>query len=842
MRLLLFGLLIPTAMIAGPSARSTSGPYRGAEAASLNPATAESAISWALVSREPIDSRIQSEVERVARQNHAGVTVFASLAQARRRLPELIIELVKADDLHSFRRRFRQATIRPGAEELREAYVTNATYRHRSGQPGPQQITITALQPECFHSALIRLPQLVHRPPPGPDNGLYPKPKNVWLTRAGGNTFVTIADFPSFPVRGIVEGFYGTPWSHQDRLDLLRFEGEHGMNAYYYAPKDDPYHREHWRDPYPPDRMTQLGELVQAARANFVDFCFAVSPGLSMVYSSDEDFNKLTEKLDDVGKLGVSCFALFLDDVPEELQNPADQARFKSLAEAHTYIINELYRHLVSLSPHNHLVVTPTIYTNAFGHLDYLRELGAGVDARVDLMWTGVRVVAPEVTVAQAREWGEMQHRPPLIWDNYPVNDYQRWRPFLGPMVGRDPELNTVARGLVSNPMNEARASMIPLATIAEYLWNPRAYLPAAAEARAVIDQYGADAPQSLAPLLQTYGDYGWQESVFKPIWTASRLPIDLPAMSGPLAAMDNALREVSTRAGFQGLVAELGPFVQHTKERADALAADPAFQRLPDGKVRWNEAYETLTAPPLAAPPALDGDFAKWQSGKTYSLQLMEAAPGGGVAPGAAASGSASGAGNFGGRFALGWSPQYLYVGVDITDPEIYRSPETTSSGGAGVNPATSIAAGDMVALTIETAYRQNYYATTPGSDAFALLLSPGDFSGVEPRFDIARRNLPARLANYKEEIKTAWKKTSQGYSGDVAIPAEFFEDRFEEGYEIGFSVVAQKVIASEDQGSEVQRIRLTSKRDLLIPVSFNNPATYQRLVLVGRALREQR
>ncbi len=46
-----------------------------------------------------------------------------------------------------------------------------------------------------------------------------------------------------FQTRGVIEGFYGPPWSHQDRLDVLRFMGREGLNTYIYAPKDDPYHR-----------------------------------------------------------------------------------------------------------------------------------------------------------------------------------------------------------------------------------------------------------------------------------------------------------------------------------------------------------------------------------------------------------------------------------------------------------------------------------------------------------------------------------------------------------------------------------------------------------------------
>ena len=47
----------------------------------------------------------------------------------------------------------------------------------------------------------------------------------------------------SFAVRGVVEGFYGTPWTHDARLEVISFLAARGMNAYAYAPKDDARHR-----------------------------------------------------------------------------------------------------------------------------------------------------------------------------------------------------------------------------------------------------------------------------------------------------------------------------------------------------------------------------------------------------------------------------------------------------------------------------------------------------------------------------------------------------------------------------------------------------------------------
>ena len=92
-------------------------------------------------------------------------------------------------------------------------------------------------------------------------------------------------------------------------------------------------------------------------------------------------------------------------------------------------MINRLHRDLSESGAT--LAVTPTTYTNAWGDRDYLRELGELVVPEVPFFWTGIDVAAPEITAAQASEWADRMSREPLIWDNYPVNDYARWRLFL---------------------------------------------------------------------------------------------------------------------------------------------------------------------------------------------------------------------------------------------------------------------------------------------------------------------------------------------------------------------------------------------------------------------------
>ena len=56
-----------------------------------------------------------------------------------------------------------------------------------------------------------------------------------------------VKDWPDVLERGVVEGFYGNPWSHKDRLRQFDFYGKNKLNVYIYGPKDDPWHRDKWR-------------------------------------------------------------------------------------------------------------------------------------------------------------------------------------------------------------------------------------------------------------------------------------------------------------------------------------------------------------------------------------------------------------------------------------------------------------------------------------------------------------------------------------------------------------------------------------------------------------------
>jgi hyaluronoglucosaminidase len=291
-----------------------------------------------------------------------------------------------------------------------------------------------------------------------------------------------------FAVRGVIEGFYGNPWTHAQRLELIPFIAGRGMNTYVYGPKDDPLLRLAWRSPYDGEALTRLRELVAACDANGIDFVYCVSPGLSIEYSSSLDADALAAKLESVAALGVRSFGLLLDDIPVALQHEADRAAFADIVDAHAALIEAISGRM---GPNRRLVVCPLEYWGRGGE-ESLARLGAAIDPRVDLFWTGREICSHILDLEDARRFAATAGRPPMYWDNYPVNDVaMNFELHIGPYLGRDPRLHESARGVIVNPMELFEASRIPLATIADYLADPEGYDPERSWAAAIRDVLG---------------------------------------------------------------------------------------------------------------------------------------------------------------------------------------------------------------------------------------------------------------------------------------------------------------------------------------------------------------
>lgn len=299
----------------------------------------------------------------------------------------------------------------------------------------------------------------------------------------------------AFPHRGVIEGYYGAPYTHADRLWLLDRLGAWGMNRYVYAPKDDPLHRARWRSPYDAATMAEFGELVAHGAARGVAVGFAISPGLSIEYGSADDVRALCEKFRAFQALGARFFCLALDDVPTGFLHAADAAAFASLAAAHVRLSHAVAE---ALGDQATLWLVPTDYVGCAA-TDYLAQLGAELDPAIEVGWTGRTVVSPTITAAEARARAATLGRKLLVWDNVPVTDGPM-RPMLhlGPLSGRDAGLPAHVSGLLLNPMAQPRASAVALRTAADYLRDPAGYDPEVAW-RAAVAEAGAGAAEPFA-------------------------------------------------------------------------------------------------------------------------------------------------------------------------------------------------------------------------------------------------------------------------------------------------------------------------------------------------------
>ena len=290
-------------------------------------------------------------------------------------------------------------------------------------------------------------------------------------------TAFTLVDWPDYKIRGVIEGFYGEPWSHEDRLSMLEFMGKVRMNTYVYAPKDDPYHRMQWKEPYPEDKRQKLQELVEAAQANQVNLVFAISPGNSVKYTSEEDWQALINKTEDMIAIGIKDFSLLFDDINPTLKFKDDRVYYKnSYGRAHIDWSNKYQEYLSQRLPGHHLVVVGTDYYQE-GTSNYRKQFLEGLREDVWVFSTGYGVVAPRITKGHATAIAEAWGHEIVYWDNYPVNDYARHRLYMGPLSGRDPQLPQTV-GFTFNPMNEAELSKVALLTAASYTWNSKAYIP----------------------------------------------------------------------------------------------------------------------------------------------------------------------------------------------------------------------------------------------------------------------------------------------------------------------------------------------------------------------------
>ncbi|MDR2646584.1 MAG: beta-N-acetylglucosaminidase domain-containing protein [Oscillospiraceae bacterium] len=305
---------------------------------------------------------------------------------------------------------------------------------------------------------------------------------------------MSLADCAStFARRGFLEGFYGKPWTTAQRREMIALMAAHGMNTYFYAPKDDPFHRECWDTLYYDAKLADLGDLVRYTQNCAVDFVYCIAPGLTMRFSVEECYANLLQKLAQVFQLGVRHFGLLLDDIPPELQDENDILQFGDTANAHAALVSKLHTDLLRWSTDIYFIVCPMQY-HGRGHEDYIARFGSAIPPQVDIFWTGRNICAETLESEDAISFAKHTKHQPFYWDNYPVNDAEMFQEMhLGPITGRDQDLYAYSAGYACNGMEYFECCKIPFITIAAYLRDPKNYVPAVAWDRAMEEIIGGE-------------------------------------------------------------------------------------------------------------------------------------------------------------------------------------------------------------------------------------------------------------------------------------------------------------------------------------------------------------
>ena len=406
---------------------------------------------------------------------------------------------------------------------------------------------------------------------------------------------VYVNDYPTQHVRAIVEGFYGNPWTHQDRLDQFRFYGDNKLNMYIYAPKDDPYHRDKWRDPYPQEEMARMQELINTAAENKVDFVFAISPGKDIDINSEADYQALVDKCESLYNMGVRSFSILWDDI------------FTDDGAGQAAIMNRFNKEFVKAKGDvKPLITVPTQYWGTSMFTDgqvkpYTKGFAENLDTDIEVMWTGENVMSETVTLDDAEKVNNLYNRKMLLWWNYPVSDYRVDKLALGPIYNLGNDLDSKIGGFIMNPMEFAEASKITLHTGADYAWNTAAYNHDKAWDNAISDLVGEELKESFkkfadhstrldtgredAPEMRAIMDSFWNKVDNKQIPAT-----ELESLKVGFESIKSAVSETQSKL-YSEMLEEVAPQLEKLTNYADAAstAADMVIAMLKgDSKLWW--------------------------------------------------------------------------------------------------------------------------------------------------------------------------------------------------------------------------------------------------------------
>ena len=289
----------------------------------------------------------------------------------------------------------------------------------------------------------------------------------------------TDAIAPLFPKSGVIEGFYGVPWSWSERHAMIERMAATGLGTYLYCPKWDDKHRASWRETYLESEKTRFQDLFEYSNELEVRFLFGISPFIDFDASDEVDFDILRDKATEFIQLGAGGIGLLADDIEFDTEHPVNA----EMAATHVSVANRLFTHLQTLDPTITMMFVPTVYSDerigmfddGFGYLNALEEL----DDAISIMWTGPGTSNLTMTGSDLAEFMDVIDRKPVIWDNFWANDGGdgfTGRILLGAFSGRDETLIPAVSGVMHNASIQGGLSRLTIGSFAAFMQAPDLY------------------------------------------------------------------------------------------------------------------------------------------------------------------------------------------------------------------------------------------------------------------------------------------------------------------------------------------------------------------------------
>lgn len=338
---------------------------------------------------------------------------------------------------------------------------------------------------------------------------------------------------------GIVEGYFGTPWTWPDRTATMQALAPAGYRFFLYAPKAEARLRRQWREPLPEDVLDQMARFATACRETGVRFGVGLSPyGAHLSFDAGAK-QSLADKLSQLDEIGINDLAILFDDMEAGVPDLAStQAEIVHFAAERTSATR------VSACPSYYS--DDPVLDRVFGARPpgYLSDLGRLLGPAVGIFWTGEEVCARAQSVAGLEQVSEQLRRPPILWDNYPVNDGPRMSAHLHlrAFTGRSPDVAGVIAAHAINPALQPTLTRIPALTLAESYSLGARYSYGAALRTAAVSVAGEALGAMLVEDLMLLQDVGLDRLGDRRVELRARYAaVDAPAAREVTAWLDGA-------------------------------------------------------------------------------------------------------------------------------------------------------------------------------------------------------------------------------------------------------------------------------------------------------------